>query len=159
MNWKSPDMDDFPLIISVKDDEIDINALIQKVTLPTTGAVVSFTGVVRGRTEKAGRETSSLDYEAYSPMAETKMAQIACEIRERWPSVQGIAIVQRIGHFEPGAPTTVIVCSCAHRDDGAFEAARYGIDRLKQIVPVWKKENGPDGEEWIDGSYTPQAGE
>jgi len=88
-------------------------------------------------------------------MAEQKMHQVADEIRLRWPSVQGIAIIQRIGRLDPGTPTVLIACSAAHRDTGVFEAARYGIDRLKEIVPVWKREVSPDGQEWIEGSYIP----
>jgi len=88
-------------------------------------------------------------------MAEMKMAQIAAEIRQRWPEVQGIVMVQRIGLLKPGMPTVIIACSAAHRDSGVFEAARYGIDRLKEIVPVWKKEIGPHGEEWVEGHYIP----
>ena len=84
-------------------------------------------------------------------MAEAKMNQIAQEMRQRWPAVEGIAIVQRIGRLEPGTPTVVVGCTAAHRDSGVFEAARYGIDRLKQIVPIWKKEVGPDGSAWVEG--------
>jgi molybdopterin synthase catalytic subunit len=88
-------------------------------------------------------------------MAEAKMKQVAEEIRLRWPAVQGIAIVQRVGHLFPMTPTVIIACTAAHRDTGVFEAARYGIDRLKEIVPVWKKEVGLQGEEWIEGEYIP----
>lgn len=152
-------MSDFPLVIAVTEDELDLNWLAEQVTLPTTGAVVLFTGVVRGETVREGRETACLEYEAYQPMAEAKMRQVADEIRARWPVVEGIAIVQRIGRLAPRIPTTVIACAAAHRDSGVFDAARYGIDRLKEIVPVWKKEIGPDGEEWIEGHYHPKAGE
>ena len=88
-------------------------------------------------------------------MALAKMRQVAAEIREQWPKVQGIAIAQRLGLLEVGQNTVLIACSSAHRDDGCFEAARYGIDRLKEIVPVWKKEISPDGESWIEGDYHP----
>jgi molybdopterin synthase catalytic subunit len=64
-------------------------------------------------------------------------------------------MVQRIGRLEAGTPTVMIACSAAHRDTGVFEAARYGIDRLKEIVPIWKKEVGPHGEEWVEGGYIP----
>jgi molybdopterin synthase catalytic subunit len=88
-------------------------------------------------------------------MAEEKMLQVAKEIREKWGVVEGIAIVQRIGKLYPRTPTVLIACTASHRDTGVFEAARYGIDRLKEIVPVWKKEIMPDGEEWVEGEYIP----
>jgi molybdopterin synthase catalytic subunit len=88
-------------------------------------------------------------------MAEAKMKQVAAEIRERWPAVQGIAIVQRVGRLNVGEFTVLIAVSAGHRDQGVFEAARYGIDRLKEIVPVWKKEIGPGGEQWVEGHYHP----
>ena len=88
-------------------------------------------------------------------MAERKMQQVAEEIRGRWSSIEGIAIIQRIGTLYPGTPTVLIACTAAHRDTGVFEAARYGIDRLKEIVPVWKKEVGPTGEAWVEGDYIP----
>jgi molybdopterin synthase catalytic subunit len=71
--------------------------------------------------------------------------------------VQGIAIVQRVGRLEVGQNTIVIACASGHRDQGCFEAARYGIDRLKEIVPVWKKEVRPDGESWVEGHYMPTS--
>jgi len=83
------------------------------------------------------------------------MKQIAEEIRRKWPKIEGIAIIQRIGKLKPQTPTTLIACTSPHRDDGIFEAARYGIDRLKEIVPVWKKEVGETGEIWIEGEYIP----
>jgi molybdopterin synthase catalytic subunit len=88
-------------------------------------------------------------------MAREKMEQVAREIRDRWPMVEGVAIVQRLGHLDPGTPTVLIACTAAHRDEGVFEAARYGIDRLKQIVPIWKKEVGSGGETWVEGDYRP----
>ncbi len=151
---------DLPTLLHITNDPIDLNALVASITLPTTGAACVFTGMVRGVTRRASdplgpHETMRLEYEAYVPMAEAKMKQVADEIRQRWPSVEGIALVQRIGPLDPGTPTVLIACSAAHRDTGVFEAARYGIDRLKEIVPVWKKEIGPNGEVWVEGHYTP----
>jgi molybdopterin converting factor subunit 1 len=138
------------------DDALDLNALLQRLVTPTSGAACVFTGVVRGVTEReGGRETSRLEYESFAEMAEIKLQQIAEEIRERWPAIESIGIVQRTGILEPGTPAVMIACTSAHRDEGIFEAARYGIDRLKQIVPVWKKEIGPDGETWVEGDYRP----
>jgi len=145
----------FPEIFRITDGAIDLNELVASVTLPSTGAVCTFTGTVRG--VSADHETAQLHYEAYTPMAEAKMQQVAAEIRERWPVVQGIAIVQRVGRLNVGEFTVLIAVSAGHRDQGVFEAARYGIDRLKEIVPVWKKEIGPDGEQWVEGHYQPTA--
>ena len=151
---------DFPTVFSVTESEIDLNALLARITLPTTGAAAIFAGMVRGVTSRTpAHATAYLEYEAYVPMAEAKMQQVAREIRERWPVVEGIAIVQRVGRLDPQTPTVLIACTAAHRDDGVFDAARYGIDRLKEIVPVWKKEVGPDGEWWVEGEYLPKPGE
>jgi molybdopterin synthase catalytic subunit len=150
----------FPTIISITEDEIDLNALVDKITLPSTGAAAIFTGMVRGITSRDNpHETAYLEYEAYQPMAEAKMRQVADEIRAQWPVIEGIAIIQRIGRLYPRTPTVLIACSSAHRDTGVFDAARYGIDRLKEIVPVWKKEVGPQGKEWVEGVYIPKPGE
>jgi molybdopterin synthase catalytic subunit len=151
---------DFPTIFSITEDEIDLNNLLAKITLTGTGAAAIFTGMVRGETQRGdAHETEYLEYEAYIPMAEEKMKQVAQEIRARWTSVEGIAIVQRVGKLYPRTPTVLIACTAAHRDTGVFEAARYGIDRLKEIVPIWKKEVSPTGEAWVEGDYFPKAGE
>lgn len=149
-----------PTLCLVTEEPLDLNALLARITLPTTGAAAIFTGIVRAVTRRGQpHETAYLFYEAYVPMAEAKMRQVAEEIRQRWPSVEGIAIVQRIGRLDPGTPTVLIACTAAHRDTGVFEAARYGIDRLKEIVPIWKKEVGPHGEAWVEGDYHPQRGD
>lgn len=151
---------EFPTIFHITEDALDLDDLVARITLPTTGAACIFSGMVRGVTTRGeAHDTAYLEYEAYVPMAEAKMAQVAREIRERWPIVEGIAIVQRIGRLDPGTPTVLIACSAAHRDTGVFDAARYGIDRLKEIVPVWKKEVGPGGEAWVEGEYIPKPGE
>lgn len=145
-----------PTVLQITEQEIDFNRLLASITLPTTGAACVFSGMVRGETTRGGeRTTDHLEYEAYPAMAEEKMRQVAEEIRNRWPQIEGIAIVQRLGRLPVGTPTVLIACSSAHRDSGVFEAARYGIDRLKEIVPIWKKEVGPDGEAWIEGDYRP----
>jgi len=149
-----------PTIFSITEEEIDLNDLLARITLTSTGAAAIFTGMVRGVTGRGeAHETEYLEYEAYVPMAEVKLKQVADEIREKWPTVEGIAIVQRIGKLYPKTPTVLIACTAAHRDTGVFEAARYGIDRLKEIVPIWKKEVSPDGESWVEGDYIPRPGE
>jgi molybdopterin converting factor subunit 1 len=147
-----------PNVFRLTEAPLDMNEVLEVLILPTTGAACVFSGMVRGQTERGGgHQTLQLKYEAYQPMAEAKMRQVADEIRQRWPAVEGIAIVQRLGDLEPGTPTVLIACTAAHRDTGVFEAARYGIDRLKQIVPIWKKEIGPDGEVWVEGDYIPDS--
>jgi len=149
-----------PYYFAVEEGDLDLNQLVLKITTQSTGAACLFTGMVRGVTSRDDpHETEYLEYEAYIDMAREKISQVADEIWERWPAVEGIAIVQRIGRLKAGTPTVIIACSAGHRDSGVFEASRYGIDRLKQIVPIWKKEIGPDGEVWIEGNYFPKIGE
>lgn len=152
-------MSDKPTQIILTEDRIDLDQLVEQITRPNTGAAVIFSGMVRAETARTNRQTYHLEYEAYEEMARAKMVQVADEIREKWSSVVGIGIAHRVGILFPGTPTVLIACTAAHRDTGVFEAARYGIDRLKQIVPIWKKEVGPDGEEWIEGNYHPMPGE
>jgi molybdopterin synthase catalytic subunit len=155
-----PSTSNFPTIFSITETELDLNYLLAQVTLTSTGAAAIFAGMVRGVTERGEpHETEYLEYESYVPMAEAKMKQVADEIRGKWSVVEGIVIVQRIGRLYPKTPTVLIICTAAHRDTGVFDAARYGIDRLKEIVPVWKKEVGPGGGEWVEGDYTPKPGE
>jgi molybdopterin synthase catalytic subunit len=157
--WAYKNMD-IPTIFSITEDEIDLNDLLSRITLSSTGAAAIFAGMVRGETTRGdAHQTEYLEYEAYVPMAESKMKQVADEIRARWPIVEGIVIVQRIGKLFPKTPTVLIACTAAHRDTGVFDAARYGIDRLKEIVPIWKKEVSPNGEFWVEGDYIPKAGE
>ena len=150
-----------PEIFRLPGESINHDEIIAAITTRSTGAVCMFTGTVRGTTAKDGHlpDTDFLEYEAYEPMAIAKMKQVADEIRARWGKVEGIAIVQRIGRLQVGDNTVLCACSSPHRDDGCFEAARYGIDRLKEIVPVWKKEVGKSGETWIEGDYHPKSGD
>jgi molybdopterin synthase catalytic subunit len=133
-------------MIRLTHDTIDYHALTEQVRRPDCGAVVTFLGTVRDLTD--GRETVALDYEAYPGMAEKKMAEIEHETRERWP-VGEMALVHRLGHLDVGAVSVAVAVSCPHRGQ-AFEACRYAIDRLKELVPIWKKENWADGTtEWV----------
>jgi molybdopterin synthase catalytic subunit/molybdopterin converting factor small subunit len=149
-----------PTFCRVQNEQIAIDEWIGKIITPTAGAIGIFVGVVRSITQGLEPyQTDYLTYEAYIPMAEMKILQIASEIRERWPNIEGIAIIQRYGEIKSGKPSVFIACCAAHRDDGVFDAAHYGIDRLKEIVPVWKRETRPDGHVWIEGEYKPKPGE
>ena len=136
-------------------DPISLDEIAAKVLKPETGAVAVFGGVVRN--VSAGKAVEHLEYEAYEAMAVAKLRQVATEARRQWPKIVGMAIVQRIGHLEVGENAVVVAVSSPHRGDGCFEACAYAINRLKQIVPVWKKEVGPDGVEWIEGEYLPST--
>ncbi|NPV57972.1 MAG: molybdopterin converting factor [Anaerolineae bacterium] len=143
-------------VVEITTDEFNVDEITQRLKERTTGAICVFIGVVRGSNGgKDDLETAHLEYEAYQSMAEEKMHQVCLEIRQRWSSIEGIAIIQRIGLLPQGTSTVLIACAASHRDTGAFEAARYGIDRLKEIVPIWKKEHRTDGSEWLSGSYFP----
>lgn len=143
-------------IYLITEDELDLDGITRRLVQPTTGAVCAFIGMVRGETTRNNPQTTAyLEYEAYQSMALAKMQQVGQEIHSNWPDIEKIAIVQRIGKLMPGTPTVLICCTAAHRDTGVFEAARYGIDRLKEIVPVWKKEIGPKDQTWVSGEYTP----
>ena len=136
-------------------DPVTLDEAVEMVVRPHTGAVATFAGVVRN--VSGGKEVAHLEYEAYEKMAVAKMQRVADEARTRWPDIVGFAIIQRIGHLEVGEVAVVIAVSSGHRDQGCFEACRYAIDRLKQVVPIWKKEVGPTGQEWVEGDYLPTA--
>ncbi len=147
-------------LVHLSEENIDLNKITSDITTGKTGAACVFTGFVRQETNRGKKYiTQQLEYESYQPMAESKMVQICNEIRKKWPLVIKIYMVQRLGVLLPGDVTIAIGCSSGHRDEGIFEAARYGIDRMKEIVPVWKKEIGSDGSEWVEGEYIPAAGE
>ena len=118
------------------------------VAWPGAGAVVTFQGIVRDN--NLGKSVNYLEYEAYPPMAERVMAQIGAEVEERWTGAR-VAMTHRIGRLAIGEPSVIIAVATPHRAD-AFTACHYAIDRLKEIVPVWKKEVWEGGEYWIEGS-------
>jgi len=130
---------------------IDYHALTEQVRRPDCGAVVAFLGTVRELTD--GKVTVALDYEAYGSMAEKKMAEIERDTRRRWP-VGDIVLVHRLGRLEVGEVSVAVAVSCPHRGQ-AFEACRHAIDRLKELAPIWKKENWKDGtSEWVHPGTT-----
>ena len=138
-------------MIQLTHDPIDHHTLTELVRRPDCGGVVLFLGTVRDLTGE--KVTVALDYEAYPAMAEKKMAEIEADTRSRWP-VGEIAMVHRLGHLDVGDISVAIAVSCPHRAQ-AFEACRHAIDRLKELVPIWKKENWSDGKtEWVHPGST-----
>ena len=127
-------------------EPLSLDALYAEVRSPDRGGLVSFLGVVRNHSR--GSQIDHLEYEAYAPMAELEMRNIAREITERWPEVR-IAMSHRVGRLEVGDPAVMIVAAAPHRAE-AFEACRFAIDTLKETVPIWKKEFGEDGATWVE---------
>ena len=126
-------------------DPIDTAALARGVVRPSDGATIVFEGIVRNHNE--GKAVESIVYEAYLPMAEKEMAAVVDGVRAAWPDV-AVAVVHRLGHLVVGDASIAIVCASPRRAK-AFEACRMTIDRIKKTVPIWKKERGPGGEEWV----------
>ena len=127
------------------DEPIDSRALVERVLRDSDGAYVLFEGVVRNHHE--GKAVESIFYDAYRPMAEKEMEKIVTEVAAQFPGV-ALAVLHRLGHLIVGDSSIAIVASSPHRAE-AFAACRVVIDRIKQTVPIWKKERGPDGEEWV----------
>lgn len=127
------------------DDPIDTASLVLRALRPSDGAYVLFEGIVRNHHE--GHAVESILYEAYRPMAEKEIGTIVEAIRAEFPDV-ALAVVHRLGRLVVGDSSIAIVVAAPHRAE-AFAASRMMIDRIKETVPIWKKERGPDGEEWV----------
>jgi molybdopterin synthase catalytic subunit len=142
-------------MIQITEAPIDHAALTERVRSNLAGAVCTFLGTVREMT--GDRQTTALEYEAYPEMAASKLAELEAEARLRWP-ILDVALVHRVGHLDLGEISVVVAVSCPHRQQ-AFEACRWLIDTLKEIVPIWKKEVWADGtEEWVHpGLETPPS--
>jgi MoaE-MoaD fusion protein len=132
---------------------IDSRALAELVRRDEDGAVIVFEGVVRNNSK--GRKTRFLDYECYEAMAIRKIAEIGREVAASM-AIGRIAMVHRLGRMEIGEASVSIVVSAPHRKP-AFDAALEGIDRLKKLVPIWKKEYFEDGEVWVEGEWDDRA--
>jgi molybdopterin synthase catalytic subunit len=128
---------------------IDTRAVIARLLTGAEGAVITFEGTVRNHTK--GRPTLCLDYEGYQSMALKLMLQIGLELAQKY-SVGRIAMVHRLGRLLIGETSVAIIVTAPHRGP-AFEAAREAIDRLKKLVPIWKKEHFVDGEVWVEGEW------
>jgi molybdopterin synthase catalytic subunit len=132
-------------LYEITEAPLSVDALVKAVGQKSSGAVASFLGIVREFAR--GRQVKYLEYDAYPEMATATMRQIGDEIRKRWP-VDRIAIVHRIGRLMIGEASVAIAIASPHRRE-ALEACAYAIERLKEIVPIWKKEVWTDGAEWI----------
>jgi molybdopterin synthase catalytic subunit len=140
-------------LFEITREPIDIAGLRARVLTGESGAVVIFDGVARNNTK--GRRTLYLEYEGYDEMAIRMLEQIGSEVHDKWP-INRIGIVHRLGRIEISESSVVIVVASAHRRV-AFEACHYAIDRLKKIVPIWKKEYFEDGAVWVEGEAMPEA--
>ena len=130
----------------IVEEPIDVGGLVAGAFRSDCGAVATFVGTTRVD-EGEGAAVEYLEYEAYRPMADRKLEQIGAEIRERW-DVGHVSIVHRLGRVGPGEPSVVIVVASPRRGP-AFEASRYAIERIKEIVPIWKREIWSDGYVWV----------
>ncbi|AJO22217.1 molybdenum cofactor biosynthesis protein MoaE [Weizmannia coagulans] len=126
-------------------EPVDVSKLIEAVADRNAGAIVTFIGTVREMTK--GKKTLYLEYEAYEPMARKKLEQIGAEIRQQFPAAK-TAIVHRIGRLDISDIAVAIAVSAPHRDE-AYRANRYAIERIKEMVPIWKKEHWENGEMWV----------
>ena len=137
--------------VALMSQPLPVEAANAWVTTSGSGAIVSFVGVVREHSEgRAG--VRGLTYEAYEEEATRRLTDIADELRRRWPDVERVALLHRVGDLALSEPSVAVVVSAPHRAD-AFEAARFGIDTLKETVPIWKREHWDGGSEWADHSH------
>jgi molybdopterin synthase catalytic subunit len=128
-------------------DILDVRTLARELASQSDGAIVTFSGIVRGTNQ--GKKVLFLEYEAYPEMAAKMMARIGKEIQDTW-GLSSVRMQHRVGRLNVGETSVVIVVAAPHRDD-AFAACQYAINRLKRIVPIWKKEVFEDGEVWVEG--------
>jgi molybdopterin synthase catalytic subunit len=133
-------------LFSIVEKPIDVSTLIVEAFRPDCGAVATFVGTTR-IDESSGARVEYLEYEAYRPMANRKLEEIGAEIKDRW-EVHHVSIVHRLGRVDPGEPSVVIVVAAPRRGP-AFEASHYAIERIKEIVPIWKREVWSDGYVWV----------
>jgi molybdopterin synthase catalytic subunit len=134
--------------VAVTSAPLDSESLVALVDTKGDGAVVSFAGLVRDHNQ--GRQVQFLEYEAYEPLAIRALQRIVDEARELWPGAH-VAVHHRLGRLEIGEASIVIAAASHHRAD-AFAACRYTIERVKQIVPIWKREHFDGGDVWLEGA-------
>ncbi len=138
----------------IVEEAIEVGTLVTGAFRPDCGAVTTFVGTTR-IDESSGASVEYLEYEAYRPMADRKLEEIGTEIRERW-GIGEVSIVHRIGRVYPGEPSVLIVVAAPRRGP-AFEASRYAIERIKETVPIWKREVWSDGYVWVGSQVGTRA--
>ena len=130
--------------------KIDPKKMLRSVADPGTGAVVLFLGTVRDSSEAGSVER--IEYEAYGPMADRRLAQAEAEVKRRWPATKAVKIVHRVGSLAVGEVSVAVAVSSPHRAE-AFEACRHAIETIKREVPIWKREKIAGGREvWVEGT-------
>ena len=144
-------------MFKITSEPLDPEEITAQVRKDSNGAVITFLGTTRDFSE--GRDVEYLEYEAYQPMAEQTLQQIADELREKW-GIDDFAVAHRVGRVDIGEISLVVALASPHRQE-AFEAGGYIVDRIKQIVPIWKKEVFEGGEVWVgseeEGAPTPAS--
>ena len=146
--WPPNDVSDW---VVLTDAALPVDTLHSWASTPRAGAVVSFVGVVRDHAD--GRDdVRGMTYEAYEEPARRVMEEIVAEARKRWPDLERVALLHRVGELTLSEPSVAVAVSSPHRDD-AFEAARYCIDTLKETAPIWKQEHWSTGSDWALGQH------
>jgi molybdopterin synthase catalytic subunit len=142
-------------MFAIVEEPIDVGALIGGARRSDCGAITTFVGTTR-IDESEGASVEYLEYEAYRPMADRKLEEIGAEIQECW-TVGHVSIVHRLGRVDPGEVSVAIVIAAPRRGP-AFEASRYAIERIKEVVPIWKREVWSDGYVWVGSQVGTRSG-
>ena len=137
--------------VALSDEPLPVERATAWAGTPASGAVVTFSGIVRDHSDgRAG--VQGLSYEAYDEVARRRLDEVAAETRRRWPVVERVALLHRVGDLALSEPSVVVVVSSPHRAE-AFDAARFAIDTLKETVPIWKREHWAGGSDWATGAH------
>lgn len=139
-------------LIGIVDEPIETQAIVRQLVRDQVGAVVTFEGVVRDNLH--GRQTRYLEYEAYVPMAVKMLRRVTEETHVKFPDIDRLALIHRVGRLLVSETSVLVVVTAPHRAV-AFDACRFGIDRIKTTVPIWKHEYFTDGDVWVEGVRPP----